>query len=229
MRRYTALITVIGSRRGMRFAFGYSFIDRLGVSRDISRGNIYLAMIDLASSACAIATVGRALSHSGLNLLRIKSRIGIRHDVVVGNQLSNRVIRKRISRATAYVSVGSTRKDCCFAFQCTFSGRVTGHNCVAMSGNSMAIGNIDLAIYGPASSAFRITVVPCAFRRAGFRTFGINDIIGLRFSVVNGCVDHVVRCGWNGNAVSSFLRLITSHRDSHTCSVAHTIRPRGCQ
>lgn len=53
-------------------------------------------------------------------------------------------------------------------------------------------------MYGPASSAFRITVVPCACRCAGFRAFAVNDIIGVRFSVVNGCVDQVVRCGWRG-------------------------------
>lgn len=111
MRRCTRIIHVMGRRRGLRLALGYSFISRLGVSRDVSRGNIYLAMIDLRSKACAIATVGRAVRHSGVNLLGIKSGIGIRHDVVVGKQLSNRVIRKRISRATRYVSVGSTRKD----------------------------------------------------------------------------------------------------------------------
>lgn len=104
-------MTLMGSRRGVRFAFGYSFMGRLGVSRDVTRGNMYLAIIDVASSACAIATVGRALSHSGLNLLGVKSGIGIRHDVVVGKHLSKRVMRKRISRATAYISVGSTSKD----------------------------------------------------------------------------------------------------------------------
>ncbi len=191
MRRFTFIAKVIGRRRGIRFALQYAFMSRLGVSRDITRGNIYLAIIQVRGNRCAIATVGRALRHSGLKLLRIKSGIGIRHSVIVGNHLSKRVMRKRISYATRYITIRSTRNDRICAFHRPFSGRVIRQKCFYMSGNSIAIGNMDLAIYHPAGSAFRIYVVPCACRRAGFRAFHPNSMIGLRFSVVNGCFDQV--------------------------------------
>lgn len=111
MRRATRIITVRRSGSGVRVAVGYSFISRLGVSRDITRGNIYLAIIHGSESAFAAATVQRALRHSGLKLLGPNSLIGLRHDVVVGKHLSKRVIRKRISRATIYADIRSTGKD----------------------------------------------------------------------------------------------------------------------
>lgn len=207
MRRVTAMMTVGRSGRGVSFALEYSFISRLNVSRDITRGNIYLAMIRVGSNACAIATVGRALSHDGLKLLGMNSGIGIRHSVIVGNHLSNRVMRKRISRATGYVGVGSTSNSACFAFRCRLGGRVTHGNCFAMSGNDMAIGNISLAIYRPASGAFAMTVVPCAQRGAGFYGVRMKAIIGVRFSVLNGCVTELGDFRWRGpTRVSLFTR-----------------------
>ncbi len=196
MRRTTIIATLHGRGRGLRVAVHYSFAGRLEVSRDITRGNIYLAIISVGNSRCAIATVGRALSESGLNGLRINDLIGLRHSVLVGNHLSNRVIRNRISRVTAYARIHRTSNDRCCRFRCRAAPRVHHHNCLAISGNSMAIGNISLAMYAPAGGDFRITVVPCAERGAGFYRVGRNAIMGVRFSVVKGCVTHVGDTSW---------------------------------
>ncbi len=107
-------------------------------------------------------------------------------------------MRKRISRANEVVSVYGMKHS--VRVQVTYSDNFSHRYIV---GNSITVSNADLAVASLNSSFLTMGVVPRALGTASLSGEGIKSTIGLRSSVVNGCIRHVLNQKHNSLARSS--------------------------
>lgn len=76
-------------------------------------------------------------------------------------------------------------------------------------GNSIAVSKVDLAITTIATRSFSISIVPRATRIAALKDGGRKSVIGLRASVVKGCIRGLLRPrrrGGRDRVAQRFLR-----------------------